>query len=239
MSYDKGSKVPFSSAYSIYARCVRGGAIHSAPSAIALTPDTLPENAEAGTVVGTLVATDADAGDSHTFALTCNDTAFSVTPEGTLVSNVPFDYDTTPTQTVCVRATDSYGLIYDQEVTVTILAQPRIEGVDFTNLSPVMGVNGSYHLAFSVNHPEGEYLAVSVSSDNPSLVQVSPASQEVDAAGYEDLLDFALTAGGGTTGTARITVTVSGSSGTTTKTFEIEVRAGSPLNPAVLLYLLD
>ena len=43
--------------------------VNDAPTNIALSSASVAENQPAGTVVGTLTATDQDAGDTHTFSL--------------------------------------------------------------------------------------------------------------------------------------------------------------------------
>ncbi len=95
-----------------------------APTAITLTPDSIAEHQAVGTVVGSFSASDVDAGDTHTFSLTCNgvnDGNFTIADDNvTLKSNHVFDYATTATQSICVRATDSYGLTYDENLTVTV-----------------------------------------------------------------------------------------------------------------------
>jgi len=108
-----------------YVRCVRGGQIlaNSAPSDISLSASSIEENQPSGTTVGTLSATDADAGDSHTFGLTCNtpgadDANFAITGT-TLKTDTIFDHEATTEQYICIRVSDGNDT-YDKNFTITI-----------------------------------------------------------------------------------------------------------------------
>ncbi len=94
---------------------------NEAPTDINITADSIYENNASGTTIGILDAADPDAGDTFTFTLTCNDANFSITGGSTLVSDVVFDYEATPTQNVCIHVVDAGGLSYDENVTINIL----------------------------------------------------------------------------------------------------------------------
>lgn len=87
---------------------------------------SVPEDAAAGAVVGPLRVTDADLNDSHT--LTLLDDAggrFEIvdnagTPELRVKAGASFDYETAPTLSVTVRATDSFGLSRDEVLDVAV-----------------------------------------------------------------------------------------------------------------------
>jgi hypothetical protein len=98
--------------------------VNEPPTAIALTPSSIPENEPSGTVVGTLTTTDPDAGDAHTYSLTSGDgdndnQRISVVGDE-LRSLEPFDHEVTSTLSVRVISQDTGGLGIEQPVTVTV-----------------------------------------------------------------------------------------------------------------------
>ena len=87
---------------------------NAAPSIADLSADTVYENAASGTVVGTVSATDPDAGDSLTFAL-LDDAGgrFAIDPstgEITVADGSLLDYETAEQHSVVVQVTDAGGL---------------------------------------------------------------------------------------------------------------------------------
>ena len=90
--------------------------VNSAPTAIAISANTVEENVT-GVEVGTLSATDADAGDTFTF--TVDNDAFSI--EGDKLSVVKgLDFEAAESTLVNVTVTDSAGATYTQEVEITV-----------------------------------------------------------------------------------------------------------------------
>ncbi|ETX29840.1 carbohydrate-binding protein [Roseivivax isoporae] len=90
--------------------------LNAAPEAITLDTPSVDENA-AGAVIGTLNVSDDDA--THSF--TVSDERFEVA-DGTLklVDGVALDFETEPSVTLTVTATDAGGLSVTQDVTVTV-----------------------------------------------------------------------------------------------------------------------
>ena len=110
------------------ALCTSGEAVfvvvNHAPTDISLTSSSILENRPAGTVVGTLSATDGDPGDSHTFTLVSPSTnpdnnSFTIVA-GVLKTTASFDYETKATYVIRVRATDLRGVTYEEVVTITV-----------------------------------------------------------------------------------------------------------------------
>jgi VCBS repeat-containing protein len=94
------------------------------PTDLALAPSTVAENRPVGTVVGTLSATDADAGDTHAFTLvagtgSADNGSFSVSGIQ-LRTAANLDFETHPTLSIRVRATDAAGLTFEKALTVTV-----------------------------------------------------------------------------------------------------------------------
>jgi VCBS repeat-containing protein len=95
-----------------------------APSAIALSANSVAENAASGTVIGTLSSTDANSGDTHTYTLV---TGTGSTDNGSftivgneLRTNASFNFETQPTLSVRVRSTDSGSLTFEQVLTINV-----------------------------------------------------------------------------------------------------------------------
>jgi gliding motility-associated-like protein len=97
---------------------------NTAPTAIALAPATIAENAASGTTVGLLSATDVDANDTFTYALatgTGSTDNASFTIDGTsLKTAAVFDFETKASYSVRVRVTDAGGLTFEQALTITV-----------------------------------------------------------------------------------------------------------------------
>jgi hypothetical protein len=97
---------------------------NNAPTDIALSNSSAAENQPVGTTVGTLSATDPDAGDTFTFTLVAgagdtDNASFQITGS-TLKTNAVFDYETKNSYSIRVRVTDNLGLTRDEQFTITI-----------------------------------------------------------------------------------------------------------------------
>ncbi|NBQ15640.1 MAG: cadherin repeat domain-containing protein, partial [Proteobacteria bacterium] len=94
--------------------------VNEVPSGIALSGNSVVENAAVGTVVGTLSTTDPDAGDTFTYTLVGGDVAaFTIT--GTqLRTEAGFDFEAKASYTVAIRSTDAAGLFVDREFTISV-----------------------------------------------------------------------------------------------------------------------
>ncbi len=98
--------------------------VNEAPTDIALSNTSLPENAGADAVVGTLSGTDPDAGQSATLTFSLpaglSDNALFNISGTTLRATASFDYEVSSSYAVTVRATDAVGLTYDETFTITV-----------------------------------------------------------------------------------------------------------------------
>jgi gliding motility-associated-like protein len=97
---------------------------NTAPTNIGLAPAAVAENATFGTSVGTLSATDADTGDTFTYALvsgtgSTDNASFSISGASLRTAAV-FDFETKPSYSVRVRVTDAGGLTYEKALTITV-----------------------------------------------------------------------------------------------------------------------
>jgi VCBS repeat-containing protein len=80
------------------------------------------ENATAGTVVGTLAATDADSGETLTYSIVGANTNFEVVGNELRVrAGASLNFETAPQHTLTVRVTDSANNTRDQLVTINVV----------------------------------------------------------------------------------------------------------------------
>ena len=96
--------------------------VNEAPTNISLSNSSLAENSGTNAVIGTLSATDPDAGNTFTFNLPSgvgDNAAFNISGTS-LRANASFDFETKNSYSVTVRVTDAGGLTFDKQFTVTI-----------------------------------------------------------------------------------------------------------------------
>jgi VCBS repeat-containing protein len=108
--------------------------VNEAPTDLALSANTVAENAANGTVVGTVSGTDSDTGDTRTYSLTDNAggrfAINSSTGQITVANRSLLNYESATSHNLTVRVTDSGGLTYDETFTINVTdvneAAPRI-----------------------------------------------------------------------------------------------------------------
>jgi len=99
-------------------------ALNSAPSDIALSGTQVSENAAAGTLIGTLMGTDPDAGDKLTFRLATPSSLFSVSGTTLVVaSGAVLDYEAAQSQNVLIKVTDAAGASYTESFSINLTNQ--------------------------------------------------------------------------------------------------------------------
>jgi len=100
------------------------GTANNAPTDIALSPSSIPENQPAGTTVGTLATTDPDAGNTFTYTLVTGtgstDNASFAISGNSLNSAASFNYQTKNSFQIRVRSTDQSGLYVEKGFTISI-----------------------------------------------------------------------------------------------------------------------
>jgi len=126
--------------------------VNDAPTDIALSNSSVPEDAPVGTVVGTFSTTDQDAGDTFTYQLTgaaqeyiVNSQLFTIDPSGQLRTATLFDADQKASYPIYVRSTDAGGLWVEKGFLVTItpsMRTPAVVALDADSL-----YNGAPHTA--------------------------------------------------------------------------------------------
>ena len=98
---------------------------NDAPRAVLLSANAVAEDVVAGTVVGGFSAEDEDTTDSHTFALVAGEgdggNALFALVDGSLVTAGQLDYETAPSHSVRVRATDAAGAFVEQVFAIDVI----------------------------------------------------------------------------------------------------------------------
>ncbi|MFN6108242.1 MAG: SdrD B-like domain-containing protein, partial [Planctomycetaceae bacterium] len=101
-------------------RSIAGGTNH-APTDIALSATAIDENLATGTSIGSLSATDPDAGETFSYSLIAGDvTPFSISGN-TLKTNASYNFESQSSYGVTIRVTDAGGLSFDKAFTISVL----------------------------------------------------------------------------------------------------------------------
>ncbi len=151
-----------------------------APTDISLSNSSVDENADAGTVVGTLSATDSDAEDTHTFSLVSgagatDNAAFTIAGSSLKTVEV-FDYETQNSFSIRVRATDGAGLFTEKELTITVIDLDEGPALESSN-----GAKGAPGSAFA-------FVVSDLAPNTEATIQVGRTAEAArlaaDDAGY-------------------------------------------------------
>jgi hypothetical protein len=104
---------------------------------------TIAENASVGSSVGIVSATDADVGDTLSYAITAGNTngIFSIDNTGNLTIVSALDYETIPSYSLIVTVTDSFNLTDTANVSITITNITTGDDSDADNLNDDWEVN--------------------------------------------------------------------------------------------------
>ncbi|WVX51160.1 hypothetical protein ROLI_042610 [Roseobacter fucihabitans] len=96
--------------------------LNTAPTDITSSASTVAENSAVGTVVATLSTTDANAGDTFTYAITNDPSGFFeiVGDEIRVASGADIDFETATSHDVTVQVTDAGGATYSETFTLTV-----------------------------------------------------------------------------------------------------------------------
>lgn len=99
-------------------------AANSAPTNLALSASSVPENQPSGTAVGTFSSTDPDPGDTFTYTLAAGagdtDNGSFAIVGSELRTDASFDFETKNSYSVNVRTTDSAGNFFEKSFQVTV-----------------------------------------------------------------------------------------------------------------------
>ncbi len=97
--------------------------VNHAPTGVSLTGVSVTDNAQAGSLAGTLAATDKDAADSHTFALVAgtgsdDNSAFTISNNSLLLA-AALDASGKTARSIRVEVKDDSGATFQQQITVS------------------------------------------------------------------------------------------------------------------------
>ncbi len=208
---------------------IQGTGINGAPTDIALSPVTIAEGNAANATVGTLSATDPDAGDTHTFALvsgtgSTDNTSFTISGASLRLTPVA-DYETKASYALRVRATDAGGLWVERALTVTVTdvseIPPVFTGYAFSTRSGTAATVALAKILANASDADGGTPAVasvaSVSAEGGGIASTATALTYTPPSGFTGTDTFTLTItdgqGASTVGTVTVTVTGGGGSG--------------------------
>jgi uncharacterized delta-60 repeat protein len=98
--------------------------LNQAPTDVSLSSLSIAENQVAGTVVGTLATTDADAGDTFTYSLvtgvgSTDNAAFEIVGNQ-LQTKQAFDFETKKDYSIRVKTTDAFGTSFEKELKIAV-----------------------------------------------------------------------------------------------------------------------
>src|SRR5205814_1299262 len=95
-----------------------------APTAIALSADSIAENQPAGTTIGAFSTSDPDNGDTFTYSLVggigSGDNESLTISGNVLQTAAPFDFEVQNSYSIRVRATDAGGLAFEKVFTISV-----------------------------------------------------------------------------------------------------------------------
>ncbi len=153
------------------------------PTAISLSNATVDENRPAGTTVGTLSATDADAGDTLTFSLVAGagdaDNALFDISGITLRTAAPLDFEAQATRSVRVRVSDGRGGTFERSFTI-----------DVTNVNDAPTAIALSSASIAENQPSGTTVGLLSATDQDPLD--THTFQLVSGAGDADNASFSI-----------------------------------------------
>ncbi|MDA1325110.1 MAG: cadherin domain-containing protein, partial [Proteobacteria bacterium] len=159
--------------------------INEAPTDLMLDGDTTLENPLNGAVVGTVSTTDADSGDSFTYALTNNaDGRFMIngeTGEVMILDGSRFDISDASSYDITVQVMDSGGLTYDEVMTINVANLiDEMEGTSGNNY--LVGDNG----ADNINAGAGNDTVYAGRGDD--IVHGGSGNDQIDGGRDDDVL---------------------------------------------------
>jgi hypothetical protein len=177
------------SSYSIRVRSTDSGAlsfdkvftisvtnINEAPTDIALSSSTVPENQASGTTVGTLSTTDPDAGDTFTYSLVAgtgstDNGSFTITGSS-LKTNAVFDFETKSSYSIRVRTTDAGALTFEKVFTISV---SNVNEAPVNTVPGAQAVNEDTDLTFSAGNGNAISLADPDAGGNPVKLSLDVA----------------------------------------------------------------
>ena len=150
--------------------------VNDAPTNIALSVNTINENLSINTVIGTLSASDEDAGASHTFSIVGGDTNSFNINGNQLRSSEVFNHEAKASYSVTVRATDNGGLTYDKSLNISVLnVNETPTGIALSNntISEYVAVNTVVGVLTTTDPDGSDTFTYSLIGGDTSLFNIS------------------------------------------------------------------
>ena len=150
--------------------------VNDAPTNILLSVNTINENSSINTVIGTLSASDEDAGASHTFSIVGGDTNSFNINGNQLRSSEVFNHEVKASYSVTIRATDSGGLTYDKSLNISVLnVNETPTGIALSNntISEYVAVNTVVGVLTTTDPDGSDTFTYSLVGGNTSLFNIN------------------------------------------------------------------
>jgi len=169
-----------------------------APTVAALSDGSVPENAEAGTLVAKVLASDPDAGERLTYRLTEDaDGRFVIDADSghiTVSAGARLDYETAASHQLKVRISDTGGLVHDEALAVAVVdvnEAPRVTGGSLV-LDEIAGPGTTVGRLRADDPDSGAYgaLRYAITGDNSNGRFVVDPATGVIAVAEGAVLDF-------------------------------------------------
>jgi hypothetical protein len=175
--------------------------VNEAPTLADTTLPDLPEDSPATTLVGTVTATDPDAGEAFTYSITGGNPGPSFVIGSSsgdifVANTANLDFETTPTYTLTVEVTDS-GLLVDTADIVINLTNvnepPTLNDTTFSSTNE-NSPNGTAVGTLVGNDPDAnETLTYSITASDPTTAFAIGSSSGTITVSNSSLLDFETT----------------------------------------------
>jgi hypothetical protein len=201
--------------------------VNEAPTNITLSSTSIAENNLANATVGTLSATDPDAGNTFTFSLvdglgSADNGSFTLA--GNVVNLKPVaDFETKASYSILVQVADQGGLTFQKQLTINVMDVNEPPTITAIGTQTILEDGSTGALLFTVGDPEtsASSLVVQATSSNPG--SILDGNLMLSGAGsIRSLVATPIANGNGTT---IITVTVSDGTLSTSQQFQITVTA--------------
>jgi Ca2+-binding RTX toxin-like protein len=170
--------------------------VNEAPSIVGLDSGEVAEGAAAGTVVGTVAASDPDLGDSFTYTLTDDaDGRFVIDPDTgviTVAAGVALDYENAMQHDIEVEVTDAGGLSASQTFTIDVTdvnEQPLLQSLSSNRVIEGTADGTVVGTVLAIDTDIGDTLSYALTDDAGGRFAIDPDSGVITVADGT-LLDY-------------------------------------------------
>jgi uncharacterized lipoprotein YbaY len=202
--------------------------VNEALTDLALSAATMAENNAANATVGTLTATDVDAGSTHTFTLVSgtgdtDNAAFNVNGSALRLTGSA-DFEAKSSYSVRVRATDTGGLFFEKDFVITVSDVNEAPTISTISGQTTAEDTATSAIAFTVGDVETAVGSLTVTATSSDLGVVAAGGIALGGSGANRTITLSPVANA--SGTSTITVTVTDAGGlTATRSFVLTVTA--------------